>query len=250
MFRFFKRKNEQDKIPLLNNFSDVAVDIHSHLLHGIDDGVKSIDESIELIKQYKELSFKKIIITPHINSDYYKNTQEIIQNKLDELKEAVEKNGIDIQLDFAAEYMLDDGFRKKIDKGDLLTIKGNYVLLELQSTNEPFYLNEVIFDLQIAGYKVILAHPERYGFWFNKFQKFAELKDRDVFFQINAVSLSGLYPHSTQLIAHKLIENKFIDFIGSDVHNQKYMDYFQNSLKSKYLSILMSSGLVKNNTLL
>ncbi len=249
MLGLFKHKKKQDKTSLIRNFSDLIVDMHSHLLPGIDDGVKSVEESIELIKKYKELLFKKLIITPHINSDYYKNTKEIIQNKLEELKEAVEKNGIDIQLDFAAEYMVDNGFRKMIDKKDLLTINGNYVLIELQSTNEPLYFNDIVFDLQIAGYKVILAHPERYVFWHSNFKKYEELKERNVYFQVNAVSLSGFYSHNIQTVANKLIENNFIDFIGSDVHNQNYMDYLESSMNSKYLTILLSSGLLINNTL-
>ena len=247
IFNLF-HKNTENHIHFAD-FKNVEVDIHSHLIPGLDDGVKSIEESLELIRQFKALGYRKLVTTPHVMVDYYKNSPMNIMIGLDKLREAVDKEGIDITIEAAAEYMLDDGFKKKFNAGELLPINQKYILIELPVFNESPQLFETIFNLQIEGFEVILAHPERYIYWYNEPQNFEQLKDRNVYFIMNAVSLTGFYPNPVKTLAEKLIDLKMIDFIGSDMHNQRYMDAFTGSLKSKHMSALLGSGRLMNNKL-
>ena len=185
------RKNEEPIIPV--DLSVLKTDIHSHLLPGLDDGSETIEESIELVKKLYELGYKKAITSPHVISDFYKNTPEIILNKLTILKNAVKDAGIDFEIEACAEYLVDDGLEKIVEKNEILTFGNKFILIELSLQYAPNNLKRIIFDLQINGYKVVLAHPERYLYWMDDFKKFEEMKDRDVFFQMNIISLSGYY---------------------------------------------------------
>ena len=160
----FTKRNKEPDYPAVSDFSSVAVDIHSHLIPGIDDGVKSMEESIDMIKAFASLGFKRLITTPHIMSDYFKNTPEIILGGLELVRSAVKKEGIDITIDAAAEYYLDEFFIQKLKKEKLLTINNKYLLFEISYINPPDYLLGVVFDIIVNGYTPILAHPERYNF--------------------------------------------------------------------------------------
>lgn len=243
---FGKKKEKQ---ILYTDFSGVGVDIHSHLIPGLDDGSPSLDDSLKLIRQFKSLGYRKLITTPHVMVDYYKNNPSNIRKGLAELREAISKEGIDIEVDVAAEYMLDDGFGKIFNAKDLLPVNGKYILIELPVFNESPQVSEIIFNLQIEGFQVILAHPERYIYWFRNFSQFEQLRDRNVYFAMNVVSLSGFYPQPVKQLAEKMIDLNMIDFIGSDMHSQKYMDAFVSSLKSKHLSKLLASGKLLNPNL-
>jgi tyrosine-protein phosphatase YwqE len=240
--------SSRNKIPAID-FSILKTDMHSHLIPGIDDGSKSTAESIDLIKQLYEMGFRKIITTPHIMHDYYKNTPSVINAGLDNLRKNIAEEKINIKLEAAAEYMVDDGFKERIAKNELLTFGDKYLLIELSSFSPHPELSEILFDLQVAGYKVILAHPERYSYWFNEFNKYEELKDRQIFFQLNSVSLSGYYGQPVKKMAEKLVDEKMIDFVGSDMHNQTYMDALELSRREKYMHQLVDSGQLKNREL-
>ena len=118
MFGLFKKKNT---IPEFN-FEKIGVDMHSHILPGIDDGAPTVRESIMMINRFKNLGFKKLIATPHIMSDYYRNTPDIINRALDQLREELQKQNINISIEAAAEYYLDETFESKMDKGNLMTM--------------------------------------------------------------------------------------------------------------------------------
>jgi tyrosine-protein phosphatase YwqE len=230
----------------LTDFSQVAVDMHSHLIPGVDDGAKTLEESIALIQRMHELGYKKLITTPHIQNEFYKNTPETILPGLDKIREALRVENIPVELEAAGEYLVDDGLEEKISTGGLMTFGDNYVLVELSYFNPHPNLKTFIFNLQIEGYKVILAHPERYSYWFNDFAKFEDLKDRGVYFQLNLVSLAGYYPDPVKKFAEKLIEKGMIDFVGSDMHNMNYMDAIEDCLKERSLAKLLDSGRVLN----
>jgi tyrosine-protein phosphatase YwqE len=110
-------------------------------------------------------------------------------------------------------------------------------------------LKEFLFDLQIDGYKIILAHPERYAYWFNNFKKYEELKDRGIFFQLNITSLTGYYSADVKKMAEKFVNENMIDFAGSDMHNFNYLDALTRTCSEKYLSKLVDSGKLMNSTL-
>ncbi len=231
------------------DLSIVGTDMHSHLIPGLDDGCQTTEESLSLIRRLKDVGFKKLITTPHIMHDYYKNRPEIILPELERLRKAVKEEGLNIELEVAAEYMLDGGFEGRYKSEKLMTFGDNYVLIELSYMDEPPNLKSVIFDLQISGYKIILAHTERYAYWFPDFKKFMDLKDRGVFFQINIISLGGFYTHPVKKMAEKLIDNGMVEFIGSDAHNKNYLDGLDLALYEKHLQKLINSDRLLNSTL-
>ncbi|GAB3199092.1 tyrosine-protein phosphatase YwqE [Pontibacter aydingkolensis] len=231
------------------SFSALGVDMHSHILPGIDDGSESLERSLELVQAMKELGYRKLIMTPHIMSDFYKNTPEIIRERLALLREAVEQAGIEMELDCAAEHYLDEGFLDKLEKDEeLLTFGDNYLLFETSFLNEPLNLREAIFKMRSKGYKPVLAHPERYNYFYGKFDELAELWKQGVLFQPNLNSLTGYYSPAAKAMAEKLIDNGMVDFLGSDVHGLKHTDSLSRVLASKYLPKALSLA-VRNNQL-
>lgn len=223
--------------------------MHSHLIPGIDDGAKTLEDAVALARRMHELGYKKLITTPHIQQEFYKNTPEIILSGLEKLRAALKAENIPVEIEAAAEYLLDDGFEEKAALGELLSFSGKHILVELSYFNPHPNLKTFVFNLQVDGYKVILAHPERYTYWFNDFSKYEDLKDRGVFFQLNTVSLANYYPEPVKKFAEKLIEKGMIDFIGSDMHNMRYMEAMEKSLKEKALSKLIASGKLLNENL-
>jgi tyrosine-protein phosphatase YwqE len=231
------------------NLAMVGTDVHSHFIPGIDDGVASLSESIGLIKEMHALGYRKIITTPHIQGEIFKNTPEIILSGLENVRKALKDEGINIQLEAAAEYLLDDQFNEKLQANNLLTFGSKHILVELSYFSPHPNLFNFIFDLQIEGYKVILAHPERYSYWFNDFKKYEELKNRGVFFQINMISLGGYYSAMVKKNAEKLVDAGMIDFVGTDMHNSNYLQGLNHAQYEKYLDKLLSSGKIMNGKL-
>ncbi|HRG58648.1 MAG TPA: capsular biosynthesis protein [Bacteroidia bacterium] len=227
----------------------VKTDMHSHLIPGIDDGSKSIEESLSLIRTFKELGYKKIITTPHIMSDYFKNTPDIINEGLAQLRKELNNQKIEMEIEAAAEYYLDFDFIDKIKKEKLLTFGKNYLLLEVSYLNEPDNIDAVIFELQTSGYNVVLAHPERYPFWGNNPNRFETLKDKEVLFQININSLAGHYSPGAKKVAEKLIEMNMVNFIGTDCHHANHLKYLEEALCNPALHKLVESGKLLNHTL-
>jgi len=242
----FSRTNPKSS---LTGFAAVKTDMHSHLIPGIDDGAQTLEDSLQLVRKMNQLGYTKLVTTPHIQSEFYKNTPEIILSGLQQLREAIAGASIPVQVEAAAEYLLDDGFEEKMTDGKLLSFSDKYILVELSYFNPHPNLKSFIFNLQVDGYKVILAHPERYTYWFNDFGKFEDLRDRGVFFQLNAVSLAGYYPEPVKKFAEKLIDKGMIDFIGSDAHNMRYLEALEKSLKERSLAKLIASGKLVNPSL-
>lgn len=230
------------------NLEPLCCDMHSHLIPGIDDGAKDLEQSIEIIRAFKELGYKKIITTPHIMSDYYKNTPDIILNGLEKVKNELTKNQIEIEVEAAAEYYLDENFEEKIKTKKLLSFGKNYVLFELSMFSEPPNLANVIFELQVAGYTPVLAHPERYPYWHKSINKYDELRSKGILLQLNLLSLTGAYSAEVKKTAQKLISNQWIDFCGSDAHNKFHLQLLGENLHLPYLHKLMALELL-NKTL-
>ena len=168
MFSFLKNLTSKSA----NDFSFIGTDIHSHLIPNIDDGCTNLENSINCIKNLKEMGFNKIVTTPHIMAGVYPNTSEIINTGLELLKQSLIEANIDVVIEAAAEYKIDELFAEYLANDNLLTFGDNYVLIELSFVAPPVNLEEVIFSMRTKGYKPILAHPERYRYWNDKFQKF------------------------------------------------------------------------------
>ena len=244
--KFFSNKEGEEEVV-----RPVQVDMHCHLLPGIDDGVESFKQAVDLIKKFSELGYKKIIITPHIMGDFYKNTPQGIDAKLQELKKLVAESKIEMQLEAAAEYYLDEWFIASLQKSEPLLSFGNskYLLFETSYINEPAQLHEAIFMLKATGYTPILAHPERYTYLYSDFEKFVEIKEKGVLFQLNINSISGYYSPAAQKFAEKLIDKNMVEFIGTDCHGPRHMNALEKSIKSRLYSKALKLDLL-NNTLL
>ena len=210
MFSFLKRRPVDNTMPLTS-------DIHSHFLAGLDDGVKSLEEAEETIRIFERLGYRKLITTPHIMSDYYRNGPETILPALRELQQFL-KDKTDIVLEAAAEYYLDDYAMKMLENQEaFMTFGKKYLLFETNFISEPLQLKEFIFRATSAGYLPVLAHPERYQYM--TMAKAEDLRDRGVLFQINSLSTIGFYSVPVQRMAGKLIDQKWVDFLGSDCHS-------------------------------
>lgn len=240
MLSFFKSK------PILKDLLDRSfVDIHSHVLPGIDDGAKNITKSVELAKSFERLGVSQIITTPHINHFVWNNSPEIIQAKLEETQNALAENKIQLPIRAAAEYFIDHWFENHFKENKLLTLKDNYVLVEMSYLHAPLNIYKTIFDLQVAGYIPVLAHPERYVFYHNKFSEFDKLKNAGCLFQLNLLSAVEYYGSKITKVADELLSKGMYDFCGSDVHHRKHIQAFDTKLKIKNLDSL--KDVIKNN---
>lgn len=218
MFEFFKKSSKPQKLPFL-------VDIHSHLLPGIDDGVKSIEETIYIINILKKLGYRKVITTPHVMSDHYPNTTEEILVKAGQVSSALKKQGVEIDFEAAAEYYLDEEFSGKLKSGSrLLTFQKNHLLFETSFINKPAFLEEAVFEMNSNGYQPVLAHPERYIYLQNNQQLIEQLKNMNVLFQVNMLSFLGYYSPEIKRNAMKLLKQNLIDFVGTDCHSALQAD--------------------------
>ena len=233
------RKKSLEPIDL----SKIAVDMHSHLIPGIDDGSKTMDESIAMLAKFQHLGYKKVITTPHVMYDYYRNTPEIILSGLDQVRETALKLGLDIEIQAAAEYYFDEYFLELIAKKDLLTFGENYVLVEFAFQGKPMYENEMFFELLNSGYKPVLAHFERYAAFHGNWGKAQEYRDRGVAIQLNLNSLTGHYGPEVKKQAEKLIDEQLIDFVGSDCHRIQHLLTLEEHLSLPYMHKLLDLDL-------
>lgn len=253
MFNLFKSLfgGKGESFRPLNDYSDLIVDMHSHLIPGIDDGAKTMDDSIAMLRQFEALGYKKVITTPHIVTGGYDNTPEIITKGRDKVREAIAANGVNLQFDAAAEYYADESMLPKIEKSDILTIGNNYVLIEFSFLAKTRVLSEVMYKLQAAGYKIILAHPERYPYMYGSdLEEYKSLCDKNVFLQLNILSLQGKYGAGAKAFAEKMIDANLISFLATDLHNIRQMEMVKEGLNIKHLNKLIDSGKLLNKTLL
>jgi protein-tyrosine phosphatase len=238
----------------LQPLSALQADMHSHLLPGLDDGAETLDHSLDLLRELQALGFTKLIMTPHIMGDFYKNTPEGIRQALALLRTAAAEAGLgNVALECAAEYYLDEWLGRKLADGtELLTFGGEhrYLLLETSYLNEPLNLNGTIFDLQAAGYRPVLAHPERYVYLYQRFSELERLRqEQGVLLQLNLNSLAGYYSPAARHVAEKLIDAKMVDFVGTDTHHLRHTAALASkTVKSAYFRKLMALPLL-NNTL-
>ncbi|MEZ4854431.1 tyrosine-protein phosphatase [Flavobacterium sp.] len=231
MFSIFKSKPILASL-LPNNY----VDIHSHVLPGIDDGAKDINDTEFLLTEMTKLGFSKVIATPHTIKTVWNNTtktitaaKELTHDKLNNLSEK-------LRLNAASEYMMDDSFLSLLKNEKLLTLKDNYVLVEMSYLNPPIQLFDILFELQVEGYIPVLAHPERYNFYHTDFKQYEKLKKAGCLFQMNLLSSTGYYGKGVLATADKLLANHMIDYVGSDIHHKNHIQAFQNKVQLKSIA--------------
>ena len=218
MFSFFTKKYYV--ADQLSRF----VDIHNHILPGIDDGAKSVADSIELIRAFGEFGVHNFIATPHIMNNVYENNRTTINGALLALEnELLERKMKDVTIAAAAEHMIDDNFENLIDQQQLMPIREKYVLVEMSYLQPPINFDEAIIKLASRGYFPILAHPERYGFLSHNYIKYRGYKEQGILFQLNLLSLGDYYGNDINKNAFRMLEEGLIDFVASDIHNMRQM---------------------------
>jgi len=241
MFFFNRSKKSQHK-----DFTAIGADMHSHLIPGVDDGAKDVADSIQLITGLQQLGFNKLYTTPHTLQDIHPNTRDSLQKGYDLLNGNI-PTGVELML--SSEYYLDDQFQEQLGGGTVMPLPGNRLLIEFSQISRPHDLEEVIFDLGIRGYHVVLAHPERYLFFHKNFTYYTRLKDLGVELQVNALSLTDHYGKNIRSIADKLIEKDLIDFIGTDIHHVRHLETLKLVPATKSFAKLVDSGNLKNQEL-
>lgn len=239
MFGFYKKKKVlKDIIP--NDF----VDIHSHLLYGLDDGAKSIEDTKFLIQELQNIGFTQFITTPHTTPLVWENTKEGILNQYEKVLGELSLKSSNLRV--ASEYLMDDSFLKRLETEKLLTLKDNYVLVEMSYINPPIQLYEIVLELNSQGYQPMLAHPERYNFYKNDYASFKKLKQAGCLFQMNLLSATGYYGSGITDVADYLLKENMYDFVGSDVHHKKHLEAFSSKIQLKNVDVL--EKLVHKNT--
>jgi protein-tyrosine phosphatase len=240
MFSFFKKKD----IPATVSYETIMVDMHSHVLPGIDDGAQTPADSIALVRKMMSLGIKKIIATPHIMADYYRNTAETIGSALEILKAELKKENIDIEVMAAAEHYFDETFETRVNDHKLMTMGDNYALFEFSFISQPPNAIAVIQRMKELGYKPILAHPERYPYM--DIEQLRTIREWGCNLQLNTISLTGYYGKDARKMAENLVDNDLVDFISSDMHHLKHAQALQNALKLPYVERLLTDYPLKN----
>jgi protein-tyrosine phosphatase len=235
VFSFFSKKSRPKSFPF-------GTDIHSHLIPGIDDGVKTNDEAAAVIRKLTDLGFTKFITTPHINHAY-KNTPAIILNGLANLREFLASSGMQVEIAAAAEYYLDDNVLDALEqKQPLLTFGKDHLLFETNFLSEPLFMKDFIFKAITQGYRPLLAHPERYAYF--TLAKAEEYRSRGALLQVNLLSLSGFYSAPVQKMAEKLIDKGWVDFLGSDCHNMIHATELESVFSSRHFKKVLDLDLL------
>ena len=248
MFNFFKRSSKSVDPDL----SFLGTDMHSHLLPGIDDGLQEVEQSVNFIRDLQTLGYRKLICTPHILSDLYPNNPSTILPKLKIVREALKAANVNVQVEAAAEYMVDHEFEMLVNsskKEDLLTIGGDFILIEMSYLSPSPNFEKVVFDLRMLGLQPILAHPERYSFYHNQFIQYERFKDLGCKLQVNLLSLSGVYGTHVKKTAEKFFKLQMVDFLGTDMHHDKHLAMLKSlATKPEFYELVMSADLL-NRTL-
>lgn len=227
LFSFLSKKSEPVKLPF-------RTDIHCHILPGVDDGSPDLNTSVELVKRMRNWGIERIIATPHITEATFENTPDILDPVLQDLQDALKTACPGIELTRASENRIDDFFRAQFEKGLITTYPNNYILVENSFIQEPWQLDQFLFDLTIKGYRPILAHPERYYYYFDERpERYDQLHRAGTLFQINVLSLAGAYTKKEKQVAEKLIEKGYVDFLGTDLHKFRHADAIDEYLTTK-----------------
>jgi len=223
MFSIFKRKRQQADL------SWMQVDMHSHILPGLDDGCQDVDMSKHLLMRLQELGLSQFYFTPHIFQEMYPNTKETIALAFEQLHAQVGQEN----MDFAAEYMVDSAFAQLLQNPEvqLLTLPGKHVLIEMSYIEESKQIEKAVFDLLIAGYKPILAHPERYVYYHQRTDRIRYLREIGCLLQVNLLSVFGYYGSQEQRVARHLLEKGDVDLIGTDVHHERHVNALSHALQ-------------------
>lgn len=231
----------------------LGTDMHSHVIPGIDDGARTIEDSLDMLRGMVALGFTKVITTPHIMSDGYPNTPAIIREGLEKVRTAAQAAALPIQIEAAAEYYLDEQFDRYLEEG-LLCFGGEkrYVLFETSYVSKPLALRNALFRMQSQKYTPVMAHPERYQYHWQKdgLESIRELREGGVLMQVNTGSFAGRYSKQAAVLARQLVKEELVDFLGTDMHRVQQAQTLEQALHDhRELRDVIGSGRLLNSQL-
>lgn len=221
--KLFGNKTQDSKVKVVGKLAFLEVDMHNHILPGIDDGSQSIEQSIALLKGLGRMGFEKFICTPHIMDGVHPNSIRTIEASKDKLLAGLKGRPAMPEIHAAAEHMIDDGIAALIDSNELCVMPGGYVLIEMSYLQESKALFQTILDIQNLGYQPILAHPERYNYYHYNFNVYKQIKDAGCMLQLNLLSISRYYGVEVKSAALTMIKSGMYDFVGTDVHHERHL---------------------------
>ncbi|RDB06425.1 tyrosine-protein phosphatase [Runella aurantiaca] len=245
-FSFLKRKRT---VAGFAPSSPFTVDVHAHILPGLDNGPESIEESILLLQEMAAAGVRKIIATPHIMGDYYRNTAATIESCIARIRSELQRKCISVELEAAAEYYLDISLISLLENNQpLLTIADTYLLLETNIVGMPSFLGEAIRLARQRNLVVVLAHPERYHYLQQNFNLVMDLHRQGVLFQVNLGSWASSH-QGTRMLAERLVFEGLVSFVGSNAHNLREWNQAHEALRSVTFAKLVEKGLLNQHLL-
>lgn len=254
IFPFLEK--QKTRFPFLNKQKDktrgpvLKVDLHSHLIPGIDDGAQCMEDSLTLLRGMEAMGYEKVITTPHIMIDAYRNTPKIIKEGLHALREAAKAEGIQVEIEAGAEYYLDEGFYDHLHSGEVMSIGNKYLLFETSYISKPLQIEEMIFEISVAGYIPLMAHPERYRYVTDPKKEYERFKELGVLLQVDLNSFSGYYGKSAKKNVDFLSKHGMIDFMGSDMHHTRHMEALSDVFMLDAYSDAFTHNTILNNELI
>jgi tyrosine-protein phosphatase YwqE len=244
-FSLFKKKYEPRPI-----FEVLGCDMHNHLVPKVDDGSKFLEESLECLRTLRAVGFKKTYVTPHFQYPRFPNDEDDIRRRFNDLKESVDNSDIGIEMaGIGGEYRIDTGFAQRLENPRFLQVAGKYVLVEFSLHQQMMGCDEMIFDMQMKNYEIILAHPERYPYLGVHSSRMEQLKNQGVFFQVNILSLGGFYGEEAKRRAYEMLERGWVEFLGTDTHNTLYAQALSDLSRDRKVEKVLEKYNFLNNTL-
>ena len=228
MFSFFKKKSTADVGRLW-----FSTDIHCHILPGVDDGSPDTATSVSLVEAQSRWGIKRVFASPHVTLGVFENTPETIDGPREDLRKALAEKGVSVELNNHAEYRIDDFSLAQIDSPQAMKLPGDYVMIENPFSSEPGLLDKIVFDLQVKGLRPILAHPERYSYYYRRPERYQQLHDAGLLFQVNVLSLAEAYGKEQRKMGEYLMEKGLVDFLGTDMHNLRHVEIIDAYLASR-----------------
>jgi len=246
---FFDFLKSSPKKEVAGDLSFLGVDMHSHVLPGLDDGSQNLEDSFNFAKELHGMGYNKLICTPHVISDMYPNNKSTIDPAYELLKAKLAAENIPLELDYAAEFMVNEAFENIITDGQLLTFGKNYVLIEMSYLYESPNIKEMVFELLVQGLQPVLAHPERYNFYNNNYDGIKSFIDAGCLLQVNLLSFTGYYGKPAKHTAEMMVKDKILSFAGTDLHHYKHLGMLKRLSQDRSITDQLRSVELKNNTL-
>lgn len=227
MFNLFKKKPKPEARLFYHT------DVHSHILPGVDHGAQTIDDSLAMLEEEISMGINRVMCTSHVTAETFENTPETLNAAYEKLKAAVAEEGLPVEVFVSAEYRLDEYWNSEYAKGHVVPMPDNYVLLENSFVQELIEIDDMLFELRVKGYKPILAHPERYLYYYHRRDRYEKLHSFGTKFQINILSLTNYFGSVAKENALWLMSHKMVDMLGSDMHNLEHARIIKDYICSK-----------------